>query len=122
MINIVVRAVINPTESEDKVSRAVENLFPNMEFNREENELVARGNDINDLAALKELLKNQNIRDAARSFLSKYEEGNTLLFELNKQAAFAGRANFVDFDIVLGAITVEIKGSNLQGLIDWLCN
>ncbi len=122
MINIVVRAVINPTESEDKVSRAVENLFPNMEFNREENELVARGNDINDLAALKELLKNQNIRDAARSFLSKYEEGNTLLFELNKQAAFAGRANFVDFDIALGAITVEIKGSNLQGLIDWLCN
>lgn len=120
-MDLTVKAVVNPTERADKVLKAVENLFPNLEFGEKDGVLSARGINKNDLATFKELLKQQQIRDTARGFLSKRIDGNKLSFQLNKQAAYMGKVNFVDFDIALGTIRVEIKGKDLEGLVEWLC-
>jgi len=108
----------HPTEEKTKLLRALENVFPNLEFKEKNNLLEATGNDLNDLIALKELFKVQTIRDTARAFLEHKVEGDKLSFELNKQAAFMGKINFVDFDIALGTIKVEIKEPG--DVINWL--
>ncbi len=117
-----VRAGVNPTEREGSVLKAVENLFLNTEFKKTGGFLEGSGRDRNDLAAFKELLARQQIRDTARRFLSKRMDGNGVSFELNKQAAFMGKVNFVDFEVALGAIGVEIEDDDLEGLVDWLCS
>lgn len=117
-----VKSEFHPTEDRKKVLRAVENLFPSLEFKEKAGSFMGEGADRNDLAAFKELLKLQQIRATARTFLERRAEDDKLEFQLNKQAAFAGKVNFVDFDIALGPIEVRIKDKDLAGLVDWLCS
>jgi len=121
MAHITVKAVVNPTESADRVLKAAENLFPSLEFGEDSGALLARGDDKSDLGAFKELLRQQQIRDTARGFLLKRMEGDGVSFQLNKQAALMGKVNFVDFEVALGTISVQITDKDLGSLIDWLC-
>jgi len=119
-VELIVRAEVRPTESKEKVLTALENIFPNLEFKAKGGFLEGIGKEKNDLAAFKELLKMQQIRDAARSFLMHKVEEGSLNFDLNKQAAFKGKVNFVDFEITLGPIQVKIKDKTPEDLIEWL--
>jgi predicted RNA binding protein with dsRBD fold (UPF0201 family) len=116
-----VKTNINPTESPEKLLKACENIFPSMEFKVIDGVLEASGSDRDDLAAFKEYLKIQEIKDTTRSFLLGHIDGGTLPFQLNKQAALMGKLNFVDFKIALGAIIVTIQDEDLEGLVEWLC-
>lgn len=115
-----VRVEMHPTEDKERVLKAAENIFPSLVFKENKGFLEAVGKDQNDLAALKEHLKIQQIRNSARTFLMHSVEDKKLSFGLNKQAALMGKVSFVDFEIALGTIDVEIKG-DLENLIDWLC-
>ena len=119
-MELAVKAPLNKTESSDKLLRAVENLFPSLEFKEKGGFLQSKGSDRNDLAAFKELLKLQQIQDTAKAFLNGSIDGERMIFELNKQAAYMGKVNFVDFPIALGTIIVEIKDRDPEALIDWL--
>ena len=121
-MNLSVTAEVKGTEDKEKVLKAVENLFPSLEFEEKEGVLVGAGVDRNDLAAFKELLKIQQIRGTAKGFLFKHHGAGKLIFDLNKQAAFMGKVNFVDFEIALGTIRVEVEEKELDGLIEWLCD
>jgi len=113
--------MVYPTEKSDKVRRALEDVFPATEFKESRGKLVGEGSDRNSLAGFKELLKNQKIRDSARTFLLKSIEENKLVFRLNKQAACVGKISFLDFEVALGAIEVSIEDDKLEGLVEWLC-
>ncbi len=128
MHEIIVRveADINPTENEDKVKRAVENTFGNLELNTEPQSrgslLVGKGKDQEALTKLHNLLKREKIRDAARAVLYAGSSGKSIVFYLNKQVAYAGHVSFSnpEGESPLGPVKVEVHCNKPNELIDWL--
>ena len=123
-MEVAVTARLNPTESKEKLLKALENVFPDMEFKLADGLFEAFGEGKETLAILKEHLKLQLIRASARSFLRARIEDDALSFGIHKQAAYMGKISFIDFPIALGPITIEITGKDsdeLETLVEWLC-
>ena len=125
-ISVQVEADINPTENEDKVKRAVENLFSNLEWEAKPQGrgslLVGRGRGMDALTKLYNLLRRERIRDAARGALFEGLSEKSLIFYLNKQVAYVGHVSFSKpvGESPLGPIKVEIQCSNPSEVIEWL--
>ena len=126
-IMVYVEAEINPTESEDKVKRAIENVFGNVETKVQSiykggGLLTAETRSLESLTKLYNLLRRQRIRDAARRVLFDGISGKTISFCLNKQVAFAGHISFSKeiAESPLGPIKVKIKCENPRELVKWL--
>ena len=103
---------LRPTESPEKVRRAVLNLFPKARL--EEGESI-RG-PAGSLDRFAELLRRQRILDSSREVLLGSIRGRRLVFHLNKQAAFAGRVSF-SAHAPLGDIRVTVVSDDLRGLV-----
>ncbi len=125
-ITVKVEADVNPTESEDKVKRAVENMFGNLELKIEPQSrgslLVGRGKGSEALTKLYNLLRREKVRDAARGVLYGGSSGKSIVFYLNKQVAYVGHVSFCNpaGESPLGPIKMEIHCDNPDELIDWL--
>jgi len=125
-ISVQVEADINPTESEEKVKRAVENMFSSLEWEvksqKQGSLLIGRGRGMDTLTKLYNLLRRERIRDAARGALYEGLSGKSIIFYLNKQVAYVGHVSFSKpvAESPLGPIKVEIQCDNPRELIDWL--
>jgi len=125
-IRVQVEADINPTENEEKVKSAVENMFGNLELEvkpqRQKSLLVGRGKGMEALTKLYNLLRRERIRDAARGALYDGLSGKSVIFYLNKQVAYVGHVSFSKpvAESPLGPIRVEIQCDNPRELIEWL--
>lgn len=125
-VKVYVEVEINPTESEDKVKRAVENIFGNIPMHIKSlpkgSLLVAEAKGPEALTKLYNLLRRERIRDAARGVLFEGLNGKTIHFYLNKQVAYAGHLSFSKetAESPLGPIKIQIKCENPRELIDWL--
>jgi len=125
-IRVQVEADINPTENEEKVKSAVENMFGNLELEvkpqRQKSLLVCRGKGMEALTKLYNLLRRERIRDAARGALYDGLSGKSVIFYLNKQVAYVGHVSFSKpvAESPLGPIRVEIQCDNPRELIEWL--
>ncbi|MEM2320221.1 MAG: RNA-binding domain-containing protein [Candidatus Bathyarchaeia archaeon] len=125
-VEVHVEVEVNPTESEEKVKRALENIFgglpAQLKSSANRKLLVVDARGIESLAKLYNLLRRERIRDAARGVLFEGVSGNTITFFLNKQAAFAGHVSFSKAvaESPLGPIKVQIKCNDPKQLIDWL--
>jgi len=125
-VEVYVEVEINPTESEEKVKRAVENIFGNIPTQikplRKGCLLTAEAKGLKALTKLYNLLRRERIRDAARGVLFEGLSENTITFYLNKQVAHAGHVSFSEAvaESPLGPIKVQIKCDNPRQLIDWL--
>ncbi|RLG88459.1 MAG: hypothetical protein DRO15_02780 [Thermoprotei archaeon] len=121
-----VEAEIRPTENEDKVMKAVTNVFiPENTRIVEMGKfrlLIAESSKVTSLLKLHELLRRERILDAARIKMLRGAYGSILHFKIHKQAAYQGRLSFVDDDreSPLGAISFTIECRNPRELIDWL--
>jgi predicted RNA binding protein with dsRBD fold (UPF0201 family) len=121
-----VEADVNPTENEDKVKRAVENVFSNLELEvksqRQGSLLIGRGKGMDSLTTLFNLLRREKIRDAAQRVLYDGLSGKSIVFYLNKQVAYVGHVSFSNpfGESPLGPIKVEIHCDDPRELIDWL--
>ncbi len=111
-----VKTRVYPTESEEKVKRALKNIF-DIELKMENDYIIGESEKIENLDILKEKLKNQAIRDSARSIFLKNLVEKKLKFNLNKQAAFVGVVNFLE-ESKLGVIEVEIESDDITKIID----
>src|SRR3972149_1557764 len=87
VVRIRVRAGCKPTESLPRVKIAIVNLFPDARFVREDDVVEAESASLD---ALRERIRGQKIRDAARGALFAGIDGSRLRFTLHKQAADAG--------------------------------
>ena len=122
---IEVEAIINPTESVEKVETAVKNVIGTIQLTniiRGDGALL-RGylNGIESLHFLKNLLKKIRIRDAARAFFERASKGNILTFGFNRQAAYVGRVSFYrQREAALGPIQITIRG-DVDQIIEYLC-
>ncbi len=119
-----VSGLVHPTEIEEKVRKAITNLFP-VELQLRDfgtPQLIGEG-DLESLRLLHRRLREERILDTARHILLTGISGNTTQFQLNKQVAFAGKLNFPADEESLGSIYVEISAENndeLLKIIDWL--
>ncbi len=117
---------VNPTESEEKVRKAVWNLFGDIIATVNPLQkgciLTAEAKGQEPLITLRNVLKRDHIRDAARKALHHSLGDNKFTFYLNKQVAFAGHVSFseAEAESPLGPIRVTILAENPLGLLDWL--
>jgi predicted RNA binding protein with dsRBD fold (UPF0201 family) len=125
-VSVRVEVEVNPTESEDKVKRAVENVFGNIPMQTKPSNkgstLTAEAKGLEALTKLYNLLRRERIRDAARRALCEGLAGKTINFFLNKQVAFSGHVSFSKevAESPLGPIKVKIECENPREIIDWL--
>jgi hypothetical protein len=125
-VNVYVEVEVNPTESEDKVKRAVENIFGIIPVQirplRKGSLLVSEVKGLEALTKLYNLLRRERIRSAARAVLFEGLKGKVISFCLNKQVAYAGHVSFSEevAESPLGPIKVRIECENPRELISWL--
>ncbi|MCW3995005.1 MAG: hypothetical protein NWE98_02500 [Candidatus Bathyarchaeota archaeon] len=125
-VTVFVEADINPTEDEDKVKAAVNNVLANASITIKPSQkgtiLSAEAKGQDSLVKLRNLLRNDRIRDAARRLLFKSIRGNTISFFLNKQVAFAGHISFSEetAESPLGPIHFTIQTDAPQQIVEWL--
>jgi predicted RNA binding protein with dsRBD fold (UPF0201 family) len=128
-INVKAESMLNPTEDEAKVERALQKLFPAAPIERisKPNDLVVlriHGSGLECLSNLRSLIKRERIRGAARSILFSGARGQRIHMYLNKQAAFVGRISFCEpaGESPLGPISIEIESPDPQSIIDFLAS
>jgi len=125
-VSIRVEAEVYPTESSEKVVEAVKKIFPGIELQirwLDDSAIVEGwGEGLGLLENLKRLLRERRIRAAARSILKSSIEGDEVIFYLNKQAAYAGKASFTEpfIESPLPPIKVILKSEEIGRVIDWL--
>ena len=126
-VSVAVQTALEPTEDESSVERALLKLFPSAHIERitGPNDSVAlsvRGNGLEFLSNLRNLIRQQRIRSAARSILTRSLSGSTLQFYLNKQAAFMGRVSFCEAvgESPHGPISIQVECEDPQSVIDYL--
>ena len=107
---------MRPSEDEEKVRRAVQNLFPDLQLRRDGDRIVGEGGS---MARFADLIHRYRIRDAARGQLIHGKRGdNCTVFRLNKQAAFMERVSFSEREAPLGDIRVRLETDDLDRVID----
>ena len=125
-ITISISADIRNTETEERVKKAISNIFGDI---NSINNLVANDKTINielfgkeSLFRFRDLLKLDRIRAASRKMLRRGIIDNKILFFINKQVAYANHISFSEemSESPLGPIRIEIKTENPKSLINWL--
>jgi len=126
MVIVKVEAEVRPTEDENKVKQAILNVFipehVEIEVRGKSKVIVAKAYSLKSLTKLHRLLRAERILDAARSVFKKSAHERSIIFYLNKQAAFRGRLSFTEAygESPLGPITFIIEDVDVERLIDWL--
>lgn len=125
-VTIRVETEVYPTETEEKVKRAVINLFGNMALQIKPSYrgsvLTAEAKGQETLIRFRNVLRNDRVRDAARRVLLGSSRCGPINFCLNKQVAFAGHVSFSEevAESPLGPLKVMIECENPRQLINWL--
>lgn len=125
-VEIHVEVEVNPTEDPDKVKEAVEKILGSLEFETRSRDwrtlLIAKTKGIKGITKLRNLLRRERIRAAARRvFLGGIDE-KSIVFYLNKQVAFVGHISFSKptAESPLGPIKIQIQCDNPRELVEWL--
>ncbi len=125
-VTVHVEADVNPTEDEEQVKKAINNILGNPTFTSEPAFqgilLKADAQGQESLTKFRNLLRNDRIRDAARKLLNRAVRENKISFYLNKQVACAGHISFSEesSESPLGPIRVIIQTEDPHGLVGWL--
>jgi hypothetical protein len=106
-VDVRIAAPVQDTELEDRVVRAIHEIFPDAEIQRGAEQVTATTHSVETFAAK---LRQQRILDTARRTLHGGREGEVIAFDLKKQAAFEGVVNFaVGNEAELGDLAVEMR-------------
>lgn len=125
-MKIIVETEIRPTEDEERVKKAVLNLFNPSSIRIEDRGrykvLVAEAGEPEALQKLHLKLRAQRILDAARSMMMRWSSKDKVVFYIHKQAAFMDYITFClpQGESPLGPIKVEIVEVDAKAVIDWL--
>jgi len=123
---VIVEAELRPTEDEEKVLKAISNVFEaeQLEILDQGDYKLIRGysSTLRSLMKLHRLLRAQAILESARSYMIKRIKGKTLSIMIHKQAAYVNKISFVSWEeeSPLGAIKIYVKHRNIEDVIDWL--
>ncbi len=120
-----VRVEVHPTESLEKVVKAVQAVMGEIELQESDRGAITilegRLEKMDDLLPLRDLFSRTRIRDAALSLLTRAAIDERLSFGLSKEAAYAGRASFhLSGASPTGPIQIELAG-DIDKIIEFLC-
>ncbi len=116
MLRVRVETPCRTTEDPAKVRAALLRLFPDLVLEHEDDRIVGTSAS---LEKLRELIRNQRIRDTARGQLLAGRQGDRTRVLLSKQAAAMGVVNFAAGS-PLGDVAVEIESDDLTAAIDYV--
>ena len=126
-VTVTAEAAVEPTEDEKKVERALLKLFPSGRAERKTEQestvgLVVRGSGLEFLSSLRNLIRQERIRNTARAIFLRNANDRVLRMYLNKQAAFMGRVSFcAPFgESPHGPISIEVESEDMQSVIDYI--
>ena len=126
-VEVAAETVVNPTEDPGKVEKALrailkEGSIERLSLGKESVLLRVKACGLDSLIPLQGLLRQDRIRDAARSILFSSIAGKTIRFHLNKQVAYVNHVSFSQpsGESPLGPISVEISCDDPESLIDWI--
>ena len=123
MTTIKIKATVQPTEDPEKVKKALNKLFGDIELNFDPDESIytAKLEGETSLRDLRSRIAQDRIKTTLYNTLSRWAEEDYLSFGLNRQAAFAGHVslNLTNED-PMGPIQVQIRG-DLEKTIEYLC-
>jgi predicted RNA binding protein with dsRBD fold (UPF0201 family) len=124
-LEVSVRVEVHPTESRERVERAVRNVLGEVSLTAVDrgDTTVLEGSleGLESLSYLRDLLRRTRIRDAARGLLTRISKEGAMSFGLNKQAAYMGRASFYGAgESPLGPIQIVISGDAMKA-VEYLC-
>jgi predicted RNA binding protein with dsRBD fold (UPF0201 family) len=125
-VAVFVEADVNPTEDEEKVRAAVNNVLGHASItikpSHQGSTLLAEAKGKDSLIKLRNIMRNDRVRDASRRLLFKSTRGNTIKFFLNKQVAFAGHVSFSEetAESPLGPLRFTIETDDPEQLVEWL--
>jgi hypothetical protein len=125
-VTVHIEVDVNPTENEAKVKKALWNLFGDIPTETNPTHkgsiLTANATGLESLVTLKNALRRDHIRDAARKALYGGIRSGVVSFFLNKQVAYVNHVSFSEesAESPLGPIRVEVSCENPRELIDWL--
>ncbi len=129
MIKVTVSSVVNPTESRDKVHSALDQMFPEMDFDYEElSEYSGKFSGQGDIHALKNIhyqIREEETIDTSRTRLNVglSDDGLSTSFIISKQVATVGRLNYPAQEEPLGSININVRADTtdeLERFFDWL--
>jgi predicted RNA binding protein with dsRBD fold (UPF0201 family) len=125
-ITVYIETEVNPTESEEKVKQAIENIFGNVQTKIQPiykgGLVTAEAQGLDALTKLYNLLRRERIRDAARAVFIEGLDEKSISFCLNKQVAHAGHVSFSKevAESPLGPIKIKIRCNDPRELVQWL--
>ena len=108
---------VNPTESPEKVRKALANMFGEIEMVEADGEFTAELDDYLELRELRARIAQDKIRDTLSDILTRWTEDNRLSFGLNRQAAYNGHVSLtLENEDPMGPINVIIDGDVRQAI------
>ncbi|MFP3178780.1 MAG: RNA-binding domain-containing protein [Thermocladium sp.] len=124
-MELVVKAIVNPTEDPAKVSGAVHRMVDlDLRVINEDgvDYVVGVSGSIASLSPLRDLVARLGMSRLMREMLRSNMVGDTIEIRLHKQAAYVGAISFVshDSESPMGPITITITAPDPEKIIEWL--
>mgnify|MGYP003330034218 FL=1 len=121
---IIVNCEINPSEEFDKVSKALNNIFPSLEILEDKNSINLISEKLDSLENIFENIHSTNSQKTFLRNLDKNLKKESTWFYLNKQAAFVNKVVICEDSIEspLGPIKITIFSKQIDSIIDWVAS
>ena len=113
---------IKPSESKEKVSKAISYVLSNSQITRDKNSIQATSENLESLDKIFETINSRKSQNVYRRQLRNNQNDNSTWFYLNKQAAFVEKIALCSEaeESPLGPIKIIIKSKNIEKITDWL--
>ncbi len=113
---------VNPSESIEKIEKAISNIFPYSIINNNNLAIHAQSKELRSFEKIYQFIHNNKLQKNYLRSLEDHLQDDTTWFYLNKQAAFVEQIAICEEsnESPLGPIKVTITSSNIDAIIDWL--
>ena len=113
---------ITPSESIEKIEKAISNIFPYSIISNDDFSINAQSKELRSFEKIYQFIHNNNLQ---KNYLRSLEDNlhdDTTWFYLNKQAAFVEQIAICEEsnESPLGPIKVTLTSSNINAIIDWI--
>jgi uncharacterized protein len=113
---------VNPSESIEKIERAISHIFPYSIINNNNLSVNAQSKELRSFEKIYQFIHNNKLQKNYLRSLEDHLQDNTTWFYLNKQAAFVEQIAICEEtdESPLGPIKVTLTSSNIDAIIDWI--
>jgi len=113
---------VNPSESIEKIEKAISNIFPYSIINNNNLSINAQSKELRSFEKIYQFIHNNKLQKNYLRSLEDHLQDDTTWFYLNKQAAFVEQIAICEEsdESPLGPIKVILTSSNIDAIIDWI--